>query len=285
MKLEILIVGKQQRFFIIFNTILVFIILLINSYLLKFFQVQNQILYIILISLVSVALYFILSYSSISEIFSLYSKLKDKIQTTMHEINTPVSTIQINTDILSSKLQDEKNIKRLSRINQACDNLFKLYDDMEYYIKKEIDYVDIKSFPLRESIEDLVMQFDDIKQNIKINIDIDNTSITTDQNGFNIVISNLISNAIKHNKTISTINIILTNNILTIQDDGEGIESQHIYNMFDRYYQVNLNQDGFGIGLSIVKEFCDKHKIDIKIDSSTKGTIFKLNLVNIKDKL
>ncbi len=277
--------GKQQKNFIIFNTILVFIVLLINSYLVQFFQVQNQILYIILISLVSVALYFILSYSFISEIFSLYLKLKDKIQTTIHEINTPVSTIQINTDILSSKLQDDKNIKRLSRINQACDNLFKLYDDMEYYIKKEIDYVDIKSFPLRETIEELVVQFDDIKQDIKINIDIDNTSVTTDQNGFNIVISNLISNAIKHNKTISTINIILTNNILTIQDDGEGIESQYIYNMFDRYYQVNLNQDGFGIGLSIVKEFCDKQRIDIKIDSSTKGTIFKLNLVNIKDKL
>lgn len=285
MKLEVLIVGKQQKNFIIFNTILVFIVLLINSYLVQFFQVQNQILYIILISLVSVALYFILSYSFISEIFSLYLKLKDKIQTTIHEINTPVSTIQINTDILSSKLQDDKNIKRLSRINQACDNLFKLYDDMEYYIKKEIDYVDIKSFPLRETIEELVVQFDDIKQDIKINIDIDNTSVTTDQNGFNIVISNLISNAIKHNKTISTINIILTNNILTIQDDGEGIESQYIYNMFDRYYQVNLNQDGFGIGLSIVKEFCDKQRIDIKIDSSTKGTIFKLNLVNIKDKL
>ncbi len=275
--------GDQQRFFLIFNTILVFVVLLLNNYLILYFQIQNQILFLTLISLTLTLLYFILSFSSISEIFSLYGKLKDKIQTTMHEINTPVSTIQINTDILSSKLQDEKNIKRLSRINQACDSLFKLYDEMEYYIKKEIDYVDIKSFSLKEDIEELVIQFDDIKQDVKINIDIDNTIITTDQNGFNIAISNLISNAIKHNKTISNISISLKENILTIKDDGEGIDSQHIYNMFDRYYQANLSQDGFGLGLAIVKEFCDKYKIDIKIDSSTQGTIFKLNLINIKD--
>ena len=71
------------------------------------------------------------------------------------------------------------------------------------------------------------------------------------------------------------------NNILSIADDGEGIQSQNIYNIFDKYFQSNDETDGLGIGLNIVKEFCDKHKIDIKINSSKNGTIFNLNLAKI----
>ena len=80
---------------------------------------------------------------------------------------------------------------------------------------------------------------------------------------------------------IKRIDITFKDNILYISDDGNGIESQNIYKIFDKYYQGDEKMQGFGLGLSIVKEFCDKHKIEIKINSSGEGTVFGLNLKNI----
>ena len=136
---------------------------------------------------------------------------------------------------------------------------------MEYTIKKEIDKVEIVSFDLKKLVLHCVDKFDDIKKEINIKIDIEPVIITIDKNGFEKTIDNLISNAIKHNIKIKNINIGFKNNILSIADDGEGIQSQNIYNIFDKYFQSNDETDGLGIGLNIVKEFCDKHKIDIKI--------------------
>jgi two-component system, OmpR family, sensor kinase len=272
--------NKKKHFFLLFNSLLIFGIIALNNYILFIFALKS-IYIIILVTLLSIVLYFFISYSLIDDIFTLDEKLKIKIETTMHEINTPVSTIQINTDILLSKIDDEKNQNRLHRINKACNNLFKLYEDMEYYIKKEIDRVEIIDFSLQELVEHIVLQFQDIKNDIIINIKIKNLIIQTDKNGFEIMISNLISNAIKHNKYITKIELLLQGDTLIIKDDGEGINSENIYSMFNRYYQAENKVHGFGIGLSIVKEFCDKQKIDIKIDTSSKGTVFKLNLNNI----
>ncbi|MBT4572805.1 MAG: HAMP domain-containing histidine kinase [Campylobacteraceae bacterium] len=273
--------NNKKQFFLLFNIFLVLIVLAINNYALYFFDSLSSIYITIFITIISALIYYIISNSIIEDVFTIEKKLKYKIETTMHEINTPVSTIQINTDILLSKVADDKNKERLNRINKACENLFKLYEDMEYYIKKEIDYIEISDFNLQDILNHIALQFNDIKEDIQINIKVDNSILKTDKNGFEIIISNLISNAIKHNDKISEINIILQDDILTIEDDGEGINSKHIYNIFDKYYQENQENKGFGLGLSLVKEFCDKQKIDIKINSSSNGTSFKLNLKNI----
>ncbi|MBT4707927.1 MAG: HAMP domain-containing histidine kinase [Campylobacteraceae bacterium] len=273
--------NNKKQFFLLFNIFLVLIVLAINNYALYFFDSLSSIYITIFITIISALIYYIISNSIIEDVFTIEKKLKYKIETTMHEINTPVSTIQINTDILLSKVDDDKNKERLNRINKACENLFKLYEDMEYYIKKEIDYIEISDFNLQDILNHIALQFNDIKEDIQINIKVDNSILKTDKNGFEIIISNLISNAIKHNDKISEINIILQDDILTIEDDGEGINSQNIYSIFDKYYQENQENKGFGLGLSLVKEFCDKQKIDIKINSSSNGTSFKLNLKNI----
>ena len=272
---------NKKKNFLIFNTIIVAIILLVNNY--TIYVLDNLMFpYLtILVIVICLFLYFFLSKSFIDDIFIIDDKLKQKIEKTMHEINTPVSTIQINSDILSSKISDTQNQKRLNKINQACDNLLKLYEDMEYYIKKEIDKVEIVSFDLKKLISHCVYKFDDLKNDIKIDVDIKSIIVTTDKNGFEAMITNLISNALKHNNTITQINIDLQDNILIFKDDGEGISTKDIYKVFDKYFQGDEKTKGFGIGLNTVKEFCDKQKIDIKINSSKEGTVFSLNLKNI----
>ncbi len=273
--------SNKKRFFYIFNISIIILVLSINNYLINFFANFNSLFLTIIIIAICTILYFILSKTFIDDIFQIDEKLKEKIEKTMHEINTPVATIQINTEMLETKIDNEDNLKRLNRINKACDNLLNLYEDMEYYIKKETDNIEIVSFDLNEVLFNCIEKFNDLKKNIKITVDIKPIIITTDKSGFYAMITNLISNSIKHNKSIKNITIKLQNNILIFQDDGDGISTQNLYKVFNKYFQVDANSKGFGIGLNVVKEFCDEQKLDIKIDSSKDGTIFYINLKNI----
>lgn len=276
--------SPKKRTFLIFNTLIILLILIVDNYLFYFFNQVGSWYLVVLFSSVFALLYFALSRSFVDDAFEIDEKLKQKIEKSMHELNTPVSTIQINSDILRTKLNDDADIERLERIDKACDNLLQLYEDMEYGIKKEIDRVEIVSFDLKKSILESVDKFNDLKKDIEIRAKIKPVIITTDKSGFEKSIDNLISNAIKHNDKIKKIEIGFSNDILSIMDDGEGIESKNIYNIFDKYFQCDEKTRGYGIGLNIVKEFCDKNKIDIKISSTSEGTVFNLNLTNIIEK-
>lgn len=103
--------------------------------------------------------------------------------------------------------------------------------------------------------------------------------IKTDKNGFCKVIDNLLSNAIKYNDIDGYIKIGLKENtILYIENSGHTIDTKHLFDVFDRFFQEDSSKNGFGLGLSIVKEFCDKNKIAINIIPLEKGTRFELNL-------
>lgn len=272
---------NKKKLFYLFNISIVILILIINNVLVYYFDNFNSIYFIISVIIFCTILYFTFSKIFIDDIFKIDNKLKEKIEKTMHEINTPVATIQINTEILHTKLEDSRNIERLNRIDKSCENLLKLYEDMEYYIKKEIDNIEVNSFELKELIVDCIKKFDDLKDNIKFSMEVEPIFVITDKNGFEIMITNLISNSIKHNNKVTKIDIRLQNNILIFQDDGEGISTKDLYKVFDKYFQSDENSKGFGIGLNTVKEFCDKQKLPININSSSEGTIFNINLKNI----
>lgn len=208
--------------------------------------------------------------------------MEKTVKQTLHEINTPVATILMNTKMIQKNISDEKTLKRLYRIEESCNDLLNLYEQMEYSLKQQIDIVENVEFLLDESILRSIKKFDDIKGDIVINNSV-NTSIIlkTDQNGFQRVIDNLLSNAIKYNYKDGKVDISLYNNWLCITNDGDEIDTKNLFKIFDEHYQLDKNSNGFGLGLNIVKEFCDKNKIEIKIKSEFNKTTIKLDLHNI----
>ena len=188
----------------------------------------------------------------------------------------------MNTQLLEKTITDEKSLKRLDRIKQASNNLLKLYENMEYNIKKEIDKIDKQEFYLDEIINTSCEKFDDIKNDTQIIVSVPNIKLFTDLNGFEKTIDNLISNAIKYNvKENPTVKITYKDGVLSIFNKGEKIDTKNLFIIFDRYFQEDSSKDGFGLGLSMVKEFCDKNKIGINIDTLENGNRFNLNLKNI----
>ena len=277
--------NTKYRDFQISNIIVVvfsiLIVLVVNSFLIEEFGFtkDNFVLITIFLLVIGAILYHFLSKQLLESLFKSDESIQNHIKETLHELNTPVATIQMNTKILQKKEQNEKNIARLDRIEQSCENLLNLYNQMEYNIKEQIDKVNSEEFLIDDIVLKSINKFDDIKKDITIEYNTTTLLINTDKNGFEKVIDNLLSNAIKYNKPNGNITISLENNILKIEDTGIGIDTKSLFHIFDKYYQENSLNDGVGLGLNMVKSYCDKYKIDIKIDSTLEvGSVFYLDL-------
>jgi len=279
--------SKKRDFLIsisiIFTFCLVIILYLNYFFISKFGLNQDNFIYIIVpLIILGLAIFLSFSISILKPLFKSDEKLELSIKETIHELNIPVSTIKMNTQLLEKTIKDEKSLKRLERIKQASNNLLKLYENMEYNIKKEIDKIDKQEFFLDEIIKISIDKFDDIKKDTKILVDVPNVTVKSDINGFIKTIDNLISNAIKYNKKENPIvEISYKNSILSIYNSGEKIDTKNLFIVFDKYFQENPSNDGFGLGLAMVKEFCDKNKILINIETTESGNRFNLNLKNI----
>lgn len=280
--------NYKKRNFIITNAIIILFVLLLslvlNFYLTTIFHFnQDTFLPLTLTVLVfGLVLYLMLSKSIFEPLFKSDENLQKTVKETLHELNIPISTIKLNTQMLEKKIIGEKELKRLNRIKLASNNLLKLYEDMEYQIKKELDKIDITTFNLKNLILKSLDKFEDLKKDIKIEVDIENIEINSDINGFEKMIDNLISNALKYNiPKDGLIKIKYENKMLSIFNTGKEIDTKNLFIIFDKYFQEDSSHNGFGLGLNIVKEFCDKNKISIKIEPNKNGNCFILNLKNL----
>lgn len=194
----------------------------------------------------------------------------------MHELKTPLGIIQLNMEILKEK----RDSKELQRLFNSVQNIALIYEDIEYLIKhKHVDYrpeqIDFSAF-----LQERVKYFSDLAKIKDIKID---ENITPDVNIFinrielQRLIDNTLSNAIKYSDKNVHISVDLLKEddvlLLIIEDKGCGIKDTS--SIFIRYYRENSIKGGFGIGLSIVKNICDKNNITVSVESSINiGTTF-----------
>lgn len=194
--------------------------------------------------------------------------LQNLSKETLHELNLPISTIQSNSQMLSKILNDEKSKKRIKRIDTACDMLKQRYNELEYMIKMQSAQNINENFLLNELILQRVSFLKNIYPHITFNLEINELEIVSDKTGLSKVIDNIIDNGVKYSQYSTKIDIRLNDSTLEIQDYGLGMDEVELLHIFDTYYQANDNMQGFGIGLSMVKRFCDKNSIDLNFKSS-----------------
>lgn len=279
--------SKKRDFLIsisIVFTITITLVLYFNFMLVSIFGLNQENFIFIILPLVILGLVIFLSFTNniLKPLFKSDEVLQQSIKETIHELNIPVSTIQMNTQMLQRKIDDEKSLKRLGRIKQASDDLLKLYENMEYDIKKQIDKIEKQEFYLNELINKSVNKFDDIKKDTVIEVSVPDIKLNSDINGFEKTIDNLISNALKYNRAEKPkVKIDFKDDVLSVFNTGDKIDTKNLFIIFDKYFQENKSNDGFGLGLNIVKEFCDKNRITITIDTLEDGNRFNLNLKNL----
>jgi len=205
--------------------------------------------------------------------------LDNFIKDTTHELNTPISAILANIEMMDKSVMAKKNIKKLSRINIAAKTVSHLYQDLTYLVLGHQRSSNDENIDLKELILNRVDYFYILAQSKKISfeLDLEDASLFIDPIKIARVIDNLISNAIKYNKRNGTIKIVLRKNYFLISDTGIGIKSDKIKAVFDRYSRFNHSVGGFGIGLNIVKSIADEYNLKIEVTSIVEeGTTFKV---------
>jgi len=189
------------------------------------------------------------------------------IKDTTHELNTPLSAILANIEMMDRDVMVEKNRKKLERINIAAKTVSTLYKDLTYLTLEQEKKNEDELLDVKQIIQDRVEYFDVLARSkqITFTLSLKDAEIKIDKRKFMRVIDNLISNAIKYNKRNGEIEIILEDKHLTIRDTGVGIADEKIPFMFDRYLRFNSSEGGFGVGLSIVKKIVDEYNMNIEV--------------------
>lgn len=210
---------------------------------------------------------------------STITTLDNLIKESLHEIKIPIATIKANAQMLQ-KSQNEKDQKRAKRVLAATEKLENLYDELEYFMAKEVRPSARTIFNLKDLIEQKLDLFESRLDGWKIDQMLQDTIICADLFGFKKIIENLLDNAIKYSGANKELKIVLMEQKLSIQDRGIGIDPNKITEIFERYYQRDPSSEGHGIGLAIVKRVCDEHKIPLKLKSE-KWTTITLDLAAV----
>ncbi len=205
--------------------------------------------------------------------------LDNFIKDTTHELNTPISAILANIEMMDKSVMSPKNVKKLSRIHIAAKTVSHLYQDLTYLVLGHQRGSNDEDIDLKKLIIDRVQYFYIIAnaKKIRFEMDLEEAHLFIDPIKIARVIDNLISNAIKYNKRGGKIKIVLRDTYFLVSDTGIGIDSDKINSIFDRYSRFNHSVGGFGIGLNIVKSIIDEYNLQVVVRSEKgKGTTFKI---------
>lgn len=197
--------------------------------------------------------------------------LLDKfIKDTTHELNTPISAIISNIEMIDKTNLDEKILKKINRIEIGAKTISNIYEDLTFITLNNKIISQNENLNLSKLLYQRVEFFESLIQvkrlSFETNIE-DDIYMFTDVKKISKLVDNLISNAIKYNKPNGKIKIELKENLLIIEDIGKGISNKNIQNLFDRYSRFDNSVGGFGIGLNIVSLIAKEYNLKIEITS------------------
>ncbi len=223
-------------------------------------------------------------YNSKQTISQLLHRQDMFIKKIMHELNTPLGIISLNSDSIERKTGE---MEELNSIKASTKTLSSIYSDLSYLVKKENPNYTIKQIDVVKFLSSRILFFDELAQikNIDIQLEVENDFfISINEYEFERIIDNILSNAIKYSNENSTITLYLFiqegRYFLSIKDTGIGIEN--IETIFIPYFQQSNENLGFGLGLTIVKEICDKYDIKVEVKSAKNiGSEFIFDLSSI----
>ncbi|MCD6172900.1 MAG: HAMP domain-containing histidine kinase [Sulfurimonas sp.] len=208
----------------------------------------------------------------------LLKSQKEFLRHTVHETNTPLSVILTSIELYVMKNQKDRN---LLKIEVAVKNIFSIYDDLSYLVKKDqVKYPKVV-LNLEDYLSSRIDFFTDVAElsRIKFNYEQkkENPHIYFNETKLQRIVDNTITNAIKYTLPDETVFISLKQ-VGTFIEFSVASKSKIIKDtdkVFDAYYREDSTQDGFGLGLRLVRSICDEENVEISVSSNNNQTVFK----------
>ena len=217
----------------------------------------------------------------------------DFISNVSHEIKTPLSVITNYAKLLENeKLTKEERKQYLNNLKHATKKLSDLVTNILRLNKLENQKLipEIKRFNISELIINKIIQYESIieEKNIELDVNIqEDLYINSEESYIEIIVNNLLTNAIKFTNEKGTISVSLQKNKneyeIKVKDTGIGMNAETGKHIFDKFYQGDTSHasEGNGLGLALVKKVIDIIGGSISVESKlNEGTTF---IVTVKE--
>ncbi|WP_241680289.1 sensor histidine kinase [Metabacillus mangrovi] len=241
------------------------------------------------------------AFYEMAEKLSATEKERDRLEKTReewmtgisHDLRTPLSTIQGYAHLLESgqyRWTDEELLDMGKMIREKGDYMTALIEDfsLAFQLKNQSLPHQLKPAELNELIRDIMLKFandltlEDVPFTFKGTDS--NLYIHADRRWFERMLDNLIYNGIKHNPKGTSITASVSRHgesaIVTISDNGAGMDEETVRYLFDRYFRgtsTDEQTEGAGLGMSIARAIAELHGGTIHVSSvKDKGTVFRL---------
>ncbi|HTE15997.1 MAG TPA: HAMP domain-containing sensor histidine kinase, partial [Burkholderiales bacterium] len=179
-----------------------------------------------------------------------------------HELRTPLTAIRTSCELLAADNGlSAKSAQRVAAIGKAAQRMSTEIEVLLLLAREQApgesqpvsiaEIVDDAFEPHRAELRERGI---DVEQDVPLD-----AVLTVNPRAFQLVLSNLVRNAIQHTPQ-GHIGVRYRDGTLEISDTGDGIASDELEQIFERYYRGNAaNRGGMGLGLSIVKRICGQH--------------------------
>jgi PAS domain S-box-containing protein len=221
------------------------------------------------------------------------TRKSDFIGMVSHELKTPLTSLNALIQVANAKLKNSGDAfleGAMAKANMQVKRMTGMINGFLNISRLEAGKILIEKqpFEIRDLLEDILEETKLIVSSHVISIsDCGSVTVNADRDKISSVVSNLISNAIKYSPQGKLIEIGCRlsgdNVIVSVKDEGMGINPQDLGKIFDRYYRVEANHmrhiAGFGIGLYLSAEIIKRHDGEIWAESeSGKGSTFYFSL-------
>jgi two-component system sensor histidine kinase GlrK len=210
-----------------------------------------------------------------------------------HELKTPLTALREGAELLSDEVvgklsPEQREVAEILRHNSI--ELQKLIEDLLSYGagQSHKSALDVARVELRRVIKRVL---DDQKlalrsKDLKLNIDVQDLTLTADFEKVRVMLDNLVSNAIKYSPTGGTIAVFARqagNDVyIDVVDQGPGIRVEERKLVFEPFYRGGHAADtlvkGTGIGLSVVREYAQMHGGSAEIANSGPGARVRIRM-------
>ncbi|MBN2147633.1 MAG: HAMP domain-containing protein [Anaerolineales bacterium] len=210
-----------------------------------------------------------------------------------HELRTPITVIQGSLRAILDDVYDLDKAE-IARLYDQTRHLSRLVDDLRELAQAEANQLPLNLVPMEVVpwVQETVVDFRPISAEKDIRVEVEilakNPIIQADQARLTQCLHNLLNNALQHTPPGGIITVLVEQRdnviFLRVQDNGEGIETEHIPSIFDRFYRADpmraRKTGGAGLGLAITRAIVVAHngKIDVHSDGPGKGSTFTIQL-------
>lgn len=207
-----------------------------------------------------------------------------------HDLSSPLKSILGLINVAKMENPEAQQLQYLIMMKKSVDKLESFIEEVIQYSRNARLPIKHECFQFKQFALDILLNYQYINDYNKITFEIEDTTgepITTDGMRLRIILNNLISNAIKFHRTdlnekpkVKITRLIESNNdVISVEDNGRGIESEYLDKVFEMFFRGTETMPGSGLGLYILKEIVNKLNGEIRVKSEVgKGTAFVIAL-------